>query len=71
MGLPLALLLADQGASVVVYDVSEEAVKLVDHGVLAYDEPGAQVVRIPETDGLPQWEKLAETKAALDAFWTR
>jgi UDP-N-acetyl-D-mannosaminuronic acid dehydrogenase len=44
VGLPLALLLADQGASVVVYDVSEEAVKLVDHGVLAYDEPGAQEV---------------------------
>jgi UDP-N-acetyl-D-mannosaminuronic acid dehydrogenase len=44
VGLPLALLLADQGASVVVYDVSEEAVKLVDHGVLAYDEPGAQAV---------------------------
>jgi UDP-N-acetyl-D-mannosaminuronic acid dehydrogenase len=44
VGLPLALVLADQGASVVVYDVSEEAVKLVDNGVLVYDEPGAQAV---------------------------
>src|SRR5689334_11781545 len=44
VGLPLALLLADQGASVVVFDVSEEAVKLVDNAVLPYAEPGAQAV---------------------------
>jgi UDP-N-acetyl-D-mannosaminuronic acid dehydrogenase len=44
VGLPLALLLADQGASVVVFDVSEEAVKLVDNAVLPYAEPGAQPV---------------------------
>ena len=29
----------------------------------------AQVVRIPDTDGLPHFEKLPEVRAALDAFW--
>ncbi len=31
--------------------------------------PNARVVRIAGTDGLPHWEKLSETTAALDAFW--
>lgn len=31
--------------------------------------PNATVVRIAGTDGLPHWEKLTETKAALEAFW--
>ena len=44
VGLPLAVLLADQGASVVVYDVSEDAAKLVNAGVLPFDEPGAAPV---------------------------
>ncbi len=41
VGLPLAIVLAEQGASVVIYDVSEEAVKLVNRAVLPFDEPGA------------------------------
>ena len=32
--------------------------------------PNTTVVRIPGTDGLPQWEKLPEVRAALDAFWS-
>ncbi|MGY1617791.1 nucleotide sugar dehydrogenase [Geodermatophilus sp. SYSU D00691] len=41
VGLPLAIALAEQGASVVVYDISEESVKLVNDGVLPFEEPGA------------------------------
>jgi UDP-N-acetyl-D-mannosaminuronic acid dehydrogenase len=41
VGLPLAIALADQGASVVVYDVSQTAVDLVNDAVLPFDEPGA------------------------------
>ena len=32
-------------------------------------QANAKVVRIPDTDGLPHFEKLPEVKAALDAFW--
>lgn len=32
-------------------------------------QPNATVVRIPDTDGLPHFEKRTEVKAALDAFW--
>ena len=42
VGLPLAIALADRGASVLVYDVSEGAVALVNDAVLPFDEPGAQ-----------------------------
>ena len=41
VGLPLAIALADRGASVLVYDVSETAVGLVNDGVLPFDEPEA------------------------------
>ena len=41
VGLPLAIALADQGASVLVYDVSKAAVDLVNDAVLPFDEPGA------------------------------
>jgi UDP-N-acetyl-D-mannosaminuronic acid dehydrogenase len=41
VGLPLAIALADQGASVLIYDVSKEAVDLVNEAVLPFDEPGA------------------------------
>ena len=43
VGLPLAIALADSGASVLVYDVSEHAVGLVNDAVLPFDEPGADV----------------------------
>jgi UDP-N-acetyl-D-mannosaminuronic acid dehydrogenase len=42
VGLPLAIALADRGASVLVYDLSETAVSQVNDGVLPFDEPGAQ-----------------------------
>jgi UDP-N-acetyl-D-mannosaminuronic acid dehydrogenase len=42
VGLPLAIALADRGASVLVYDVSETAVGLVNDAVLPFDEPDAQ-----------------------------
>jgi UDP-N-acetyl-D-mannosaminuronic acid dehydrogenase len=41
VGLPLAIALADSGASTVVYDVSKAAVDLVNDGVLPFDEPDA------------------------------
>jgi len=41
VGLPLAIALADSGASVLVYDVAESAVETVNNGVLPFDEPGA------------------------------
>jgi UDP-N-acetyl-D-mannosaminuronic acid dehydrogenase len=41
VGLPLAIALADRGASVLVYDVSKTAVDLVNEAVLPFDEPGA------------------------------
>jgi UDP-N-acetyl-D-mannosaminuronic acid dehydrogenase len=41
VGLPLAIAFADRGCSVLVYDVSESAVRLVNDGVLPFDEPGA------------------------------
>ena len=41
VGLPLAIALADSGASVLVYDVAESAVETVNNGILPFDEPGA------------------------------
>jgi UDP-N-acetyl-D-mannosaminuronic acid dehydrogenase len=42
VGLPLAIALAERGASVLIYDISEPSVKLVNDGQLPFDEPGAQ-----------------------------
>ncbi len=42
VGLPLAIALADSGASVLVYDISDAAVDLVNDARLPFDEPGAQ-----------------------------
>jgi UDP-N-acetyl-D-mannosaminuronic acid dehydrogenase len=44
VGLPLAIALADRGASVVVYDVSADAVDAVTSARLPFDEPGAAPV---------------------------
>ncbi len=41
VGLPLAIALADAGASTLIYDVSEAAVSLVNDAILPFDEPGA------------------------------
>ncbi|MBS2533665.1 nucleotide sugar dehydrogenase [Catenulispora sp. NF23] len=44
VGLPLAIALADRGATVTVYDVSAEAVEAVNSARLPFDEPGAAPV---------------------------
>jgi UDP-N-acetyl-D-mannosaminuronic acid dehydrogenase len=44
VGLPLAIAFADRGLSVAVYDLSAEAVNLVNAGRLPFDEPGAAPV---------------------------
>ena len=41
VGLPLAIALADRGAQVGIYDLSEAAVGLVNDGELSFAEPGA------------------------------
>jgi UDP-N-acetyl-D-mannosaminuronic acid dehydrogenase len=41
VGLPLAIALADRGASVVIYDLSERAVELINAGTMPFSEPGA------------------------------
>jgi UDP-N-acetyl-D-mannosaminuronic acid dehydrogenase len=43
VGLPLAIALADSGASTLIYDVNDAAVALVNNGELPFDEPGADV----------------------------
>lgn len=40
--LPLAIALADRGAKVQIYDVSDAAVELVNRGVMPFLEPGAE-----------------------------
>jgi UDP-N-acetyl-D-mannosaminuronic acid dehydrogenase len=42
VGLPLAIALADRGAKVSIYDLSEKAVELVNRGVVPFLEPGAE-----------------------------
>ena len=42
VGLPLGIALADRGASVLLYDTSESAVKLVNDAVMPFQEPGAE-----------------------------
>jgi UDP-N-acetyl-D-mannosaminuronic acid dehydrogenase len=41
VGLPLAIALAERGASVGIYDISQAAVDRVNAGVLPFEEPGA------------------------------
>ncbi|MDQ1616952.1 MAG: UDP-N-acetyl-D-mannosaminuronic acid dehydrogenase [Actinomycetota bacterium] len=41
VGLPLAIALADSGASVLVHDISEPAVDKINNAILPFDEPGA------------------------------
>jgi UDP-N-acetyl-D-mannosaminuronic acid dehydrogenase len=44
VGLPLGIALADSGASVCLYDLSERSVKLVNDGVMPFEERGAAPV---------------------------
>lgn len=53
--------------ALVLYD--QDAFVSFDRLNLFTARPGAQAVRIAGTDGLPQFEKMLEVKAALDAFW--
>ena len=41
VGLPLGIVLADSGASVLVYDINKASVDLVNDAVMPFDEPGA------------------------------
>ncbi len=55
--------------TLVLYD--KDGFVSFDRLPLFAQQPNATVVRIPDTDGLPHWEKMSETKAALDAFWAK
>ena len=44
VGLPLALAFADRGARVGIYDLSEDAVAMVNAGRMPFAEPGADEV---------------------------
>ena len=53
VGLPLGLAFADRGASVLLYDVSDGAVKLVNDATMPFEEPGAaEVLERVVADGL-------------------
>jgi UDP-N-acetyl-D-mannosaminuronic acid dehydrogenase len=41
VGLPLAIALADRGASVLIYDLSSRAVQSINAGTMPFSEPGA------------------------------
>lgn len=53
--------------TLVLYD--QDGFVSFDRLPLFAQQPNAKVVRIAETDGLPHWDKPAETVAALDEFW--
>lgn len=53
--------------TLVLYD--QDGFVSFDRLPLFAQKANATVVRIPETDGLPHWEKPQETQAALEAFW--
>jgi UDP-N-acetyl-D-mannosaminuronic acid dehydrogenase len=62
VGLPLAIALADRGAKVVVYDVSQPAVDLVNSGAMPFSEPGAGPVL---AKALAAGQLSASTNAAV------
>lgn len=53
--------------TLVLYD--QDAFVGFDRLPLFTQRPRVQAVRIEQTDGLPQFEKMPQVKAALDAFW--
>ena len=53
--------------TLVLYD--QDGFVSFDRLPLFAQQPGVRAARIAGTDGLPQWEKLPEVRAALDAFW--
>ena len=62
VGLPLAVALASRGASVAVYDISEQAVETVNSGKLPFDEPGAAE---PLAEAVASGRLVAGTDPAL------
>jgi UDP-N-acetyl-D-mannosaminuronic acid dehydrogenase len=60
VGLPLAIALADSGASVAVYDVDVATVDLINAAVLPFSEPGAQ----PKLDAAVAAGRLVATTDA-------
>lgn len=55
--------------ALVLYD--QDGFVSFDRLPLFAQKPQASVVRIPDTDGLPHFEKPSEVKAALNAFWEK
>ncbi|WP_288404167.1 alpha/beta fold hydrolase [uncultured Deinococcus sp.] len=53
--------------TLVLYD--QDGFVSFDRLPLFAQKAGAKVVRIPDTDGLPQFEKLPEVRRALNTFW--
>jgi UDP-N-acetyl-D-mannosaminuronic acid dehydrogenase len=64
VGLPLAIAFASRGASVVIYDINEEAVATVNGGRLPFMEPGAQE---PLESALAAGRLVASTDPAIVA----
>lgn len=54
--------------TLVLYD--QDAFVGFDRLPLFTQLPNVKAVRIPDTDGLPQFEKMPGVKEALDAFWS-
>lgn len=50
VGLPLAIALADRGATVAIYDVSVGAVQLINRGIVPFLEPDAQPALVRALD---------------------
>lgn len=55
--------------TLVLYD--KDGFVSFDRLPLFAQKANASVVRIPETDGLPHWDKPAQTLSALEAFWSQ
>ena len=64
VGLPLAIAFADRGARVVIYDISQQAVDVINNGELPFVEPGAEELL---NKGLAAGRILASTDPAVVA----
>lgn len=64
VGLPLAIAFADRGARVVIYDISQQAVDMINNGELPFVEPGAEELL---NKGLAAGRILASTDPAVVA----
>lgn len=64
VGLPLAIAFADRGARVVIYDISQQAVDMINNRELPFVEPGAEELL---NKGLAAGRILASTDPAVVA----